>query len=219
MVEKESQQSANDIGLGARHSLQNASFLLAVALSTIGWAVGGVASLAVSRGSIAAAVTYPVGWAIGGGVTALVLYWAHPAIQWQHTLTIMIGWIISWPISMAFCGATGGLAGAVVVLISGQKDKMPTVFVASLIIGLVIAGTISGFVTGMITQRVSPSIRKTSSLSMVIGWLIAWVIGGVFSWALNRSVISPVGWAIGGAIGNGVMYWQLGRTGAVQDQL
>ncbi len=184
-----------------------------ILLITVGWAIGGAIGRHISDGELSTIVLYPIGWVIGGLVAAIVLYWACPYVKWQQSLVMIIGWLMSWPFSMALGGGIGAYAGAVVMLTSGETGVAAHAITIGMTIGMVIAGTIAGLGIGLALCWANPSIRWRQALVIGIGWFIAWAIGGSVSTFIEGNMVSPIGWAISGALGSSMMFWQLVKVG------
>lgn len=192
--------------------IRRTSLACGLLLITAGWAIGGMIGRYMSDDELSAIVLHPIGWVIGGLVTAMVLSWACPYVKWQQLLAIIIGWLMSWPFSIAIGGGIGAYAGAV-VLVSGQIDMVARAITVGMTIGIVIAGTIAGLGMGLALCWANPSIRRKQAFVIGIGWFVAWAIGGSVSTFIEGNMVSPIGWAISGALGGSVMFGQLYKVG------
>jgi hypothetical protein len=195
------------------NTIRRSTSAIGVLLITLGWAAGGTIGRYISEGDLSTIVLYPIGWVVGGLVTTIVLYWACTYVHWQQSLVMTMGWLMSWPFSMAIGGGIGAYAGAVVMLTSGESDVAAHAITIGMTIGMVIAGTIAGFGIGLALRWANPSVRRGQLFMIDLGWFIAWAIGGSVSTFIEGNLVSPIGWAISGALGSSVMFWQLVKVG------
>lgn len=141
--------------------------------------------------------------ALSGLVCGLVLRWTLPAIRWLHILLIAAGWsigLIVYP-DIFF-----------VVLIWDE----PIGFIT--IIAPVIIGLIGGSATGLILKWADPLTNWRDVMVIAGGWAFAMSIGLILSPKIHLSTdllsilarFSVTG-LVTGAIGSGIMFWQLGQ--------
>ena len=190
----------------------------AVLLTIIGWAVGGAIGAATSGGTIPGAITSPLGWLFGSLMMVLILCWTNTSIRWHQAILAIIGWVMSWPFSFAIGGAVGGFVGMAVVLTSHVPEMGTRAFIIGTVAGLALAGILGGLVTALVLRWAIPSMQETQLLLLIGGWSVAWSIGSIISWIASRNIVSPIGWALSGAVGSSIMFWQLGKVyGTLED--
>jgi peptide/nickel transport system substrate-binding protein len=150
---------------------------------------------------------YGVGWyvdwyAIGLGqgpivglVTGLILSWTERSLRGRHVALLTLGWAVAWLVGSCFHMSPGAI----------------------------VAGAVGGLITGLILRK-RGSLPGWRQLIWVVGgyavaWWLAWRVSYQFYRAVDGMMMSlpefaltsiPFGW-LAGAVGGGVLYWQLGR--------
>jgi predicted Ser/Thr protein kinase len=168
----------------------------------IGWAIGWAIM------AMAASIPWAIGCAVGGAIsglsTGLALRRTEPLVRWNRVLMVVVGWAIDY---------------AIVSIILDTDIANDTV----LFIIMFIIGAIGGLISGLALWWAELSISWKRVLIVAIGWAIGWVIGWVSTFATFGAFTETSSWgalialiivlgtigAIIGAIGGGVMFWQL----------
>lgn len=176
-----------------------------VASGTIGWACSWLVGIMLVNN-----LDRPVGWLLmgiaGGLVTAAIERRAQPGLDGIYARVIALGW------------AVGGIAAGAVT----QFDVLR---------GWIAMGIIGGAVTGAAVLHTRRSGIVTGIGGVALGWLMGGLAGAAFASGRGRVLavylgehvsgeaqsfaISSITWAIAGAIagaiGSGVMVWQIRR--------
>ena len=141
--------------------------------------------------------------ALSGLVCGLVLRWTFPAIGWRHILLIAAGWAIGLGVSSEFLWH---------VVIWDSSIEINE------IITLIIIGGIGGFATGLTLKWADPSTNWQNVVVITGGWILAISLGLIFSPKIHlpidiMSILArfAVTGILTGAIGSGIMFWQLGQ--------
>ena len=145
-------------------------------------------------GYIAEVTSWVIAGALGGLLTSLALRTAEPALGRTEQVLITGSWILG--------GAIGWGIYTAVQYLTGDADRDLTYR-----LGYVVFGAMGGFGTGYRLTKVRPSVRWGQGLLMVIAWAVAAPI----AIALFTEPNPPLQGALVGAIGGGVMFWQLVR--------
>jgi hypothetical protein len=162
-------------------------------LTVIGWAIagyiGGVISMEIVRD-----LGWAISFAIGGSILGLTTRMAEPAIPPKSVGMVVIGWAIP-----------GGI-GWIISLVIGLP------------IGWAIYFAIGGVSTGLVLRWAGPSMQWQQVIAVIVGWVVAGYIGAMAVGAIDYHPNWPIGRAISGAIagavGGGVMFWQLNSARA-----
>jgi len=166
----------------------------ALLLTTIGWGIGFAIGAAVG-----AVIGWAMGWAITGAIgglsTGLALQWTQSSVQWKQALMVACGWVISLPIGWTIHVTLGAAIG----------------WTTGLIIGWAIAGAIGGLITGLALQRIELSIQRKQAVILASGWVVGLTIGWYIGWLSAKTIGWGIAGAITGAIGGGMMFWQVSR--------
>ena len=144
---------------------------------------------------------------LSGLVCGLVLQWSSLSIRWLHILIIAAGWAVGWAIGLF---ADVNLFWRVVIW-----DE-PIGF--NEIINLIFVGLFSGSIIGLTLKWAEPSTNWQRVIIISGGWVLAICLGFI----LSPNVILPteimsiftrfaVTGLVSGAIGAGIMFWQLGQ--------
>ena len=173
----------------------------------IGWAIGWAIMVMAFSGDIPWAIALAVGGAIVGLSTGLALRRTEPLVRWNRVLMVVVGWAIDYAI--------------VSIIVDMDIDNIIVLFIV-----LFIIGAIGGLISGLALWWAELSISWKRVLIVAIGWAIGWVIGWASIFATADAIYETFGWGeliadiiilaicgvICGAIGGGVMFWQLSRA-------
>lgn len=144
---------------------------------------------------------------LSGLVCGLVLQWNSLSIRWLHTIIIAAGWAIGWAI----------------VLIDDNYFYWRLVvwdepIGINELANLIIIGVISGSVIGLILKWADPPTKWKKVVIIAGGWVLAFCLGFIFSPRIylpgeisSIFVRFAVTGLVIGAIGSGIMFWQLGQ--------
>jgi hypothetical protein len=206
--------------------------IISCALTTLGWAasfaltwliLAGVSSPNSSTDILMSTIAWGIAGALGGTATALVIRRMNPAIGRNKVLACAAGWSLG--LALVWLAGTSFMIGL------SSAVGLPTAFL--IYSALMALG--GGIVTSRIVARAYPAIRLFPALLTVLGWSIGASIAGMISIsniistrfytstrytsAMAGYLLYGTGWqpwalfgAIFGAIGGGVMFWQLYRA-------
>jgi hypothetical protein len=90
---------------------------------------------------------------------------------------------------------------------------------------MTLGGGIGGLILGLVLRRAQPAVGREDVPTIVFGWMTGLGAGGFIGWFIflfflrgvwivqvHMVISMAVGGAIAGAIGSGVMFWQLARA-------
>ena len=183
---------------------------LSILLISIGWGVGwpigeasfGWASIwARDWGAgmaVLAAIAGAYVGAVGGLSIGLALRWVEPSTEWQQVLVVALGWVMAW--------AMGWNIGYSLFIMR------PTGWV----VAAVIIGGMGSLITVLASRQPELPIQWNQMFVIVMGWIMGWAIASAIRWhnpLFDHDVVSAaISGIVGGAIGGGVMYWQLKQS-------
>jgi hypothetical protein len=211
--------------------------IISFVLTTVGWAASFALVWAIARALAVAnasalnylwgsAIAWGLAGALGGAATALVLHGTHPAIGRKKAIVFMASWSLGFALvwllgiplvlnlaytwgqfrSFTIYGvllllmALGGgiVTGRAVASAYATLRRMPILIVLAWMIGLSIAGAIT----------LSPLLNSLISLGYFFSPAL---VGEYLIFNVNWTTWAVFG-AIFGAIGGGVMFWQIYRA-------
>jgi hypothetical protein len=140
---------------------------------------------------------------LSGLVCGLALRWTSPAIRWLHILLIAAGWAIGLSVFLNFIWE---------VVVWERSIEINEIIV------LIITGLIGGSATGLALKWAKPLTDWRYVFIIAGGWALAITIGFILSpkYFLSSELSSifarfTVTGLMIGAIGSGIMFWQLGQ--------
>lgn len=165
--------------------------------------------------------------AVWGGVVGFSLRRTDPPLPWWGSYLIAAGWTLSLPLGF-FLGPKLPLDRY--GLVSSFYLDSPIV---KLGLSLLASGTLGGLLTSLLLFGAGLPLRLMPAVFITVGWTVGWLAGFlVFLLGFRYGIIlvSPLGYAglalfpvflillcslsgaVGGAIGSGIMFGQLGRA-------
>lgn len=181
-----------------------------VFLITLGWAASLVLSSPTSHSNME--LSY---WALCGsalGLVAGLISWRRGVSPWWKQTLKVLGFVVG-------TGLAWILAEAILNETFWSPLRVPFLYLAEPV-GLIVGGATGGLLTGLVWRLVAPSVHGKQVLIVTVGWAVGLLLGSLvvlvdmltltqqFRSGLDYTLIG----VIGGAVGSGVMAWQLRRV-------